>query len=86
MDPTSLKLGADMESNGSSKTHATAKDTRSDSDASGNGYTKSKESSPTATTTPATASDITKSPRKRRKVNHGMLCSVAVVLVPLVLL
>lgn len=54
-----------MDGNG---THA--KDKRPDSDA------KSKDNTPTAANTPT---DTNKSPRKRRKVNHGtlLLCNTA---------
>ena len=57
-----------MDSNG---THA--KDKRADSDA------KSKDNTPSAANTP---SDTNKSPRKRRKVNHGtlLLCATAKIL------
>lgn len=57
-----------MDGNGSH-----AKDKRSDSDA------KSKDNTPTAANTPT---DANKSPRKRRKVNHGtlMLCDTAKIL------
>lgn len=58
-----------------SSSQPAGKDTRSDSEASGNA--KSKDSTPTATTAPTSGADANKSPRKRRKVNHGMLCSAA---------
>jgi hypothetical protein len=45
---------------------AHAKDKTSDSDA------KSKDTSPTAANTPT---DTNKSPRKRRKVNHGKIAA-----------
>lgn len=52
---------------------AIAKDARSDSD----GLAKSKDSTPTAGPPTASATEPNKSPRKRRKVNHGMLCFAA---------
>ncbi|KAH6645909.1 hypothetical protein BKA67DRAFT_89243 [Truncatella angustata] len=57
-----------------SNSQAAAKDTKSDSDTSGNA--RSKDSTPTTTATsavPAAAgtTETHKSPRKRRKVNHA---------------
>lgn len=68
-----------MAGDGNSSSRAASKDAKSDSDA--NGSAKSKASTPTTAATsthpPASATEPIKSPRKRRKVNHGMLCIVA---------
>ncbi|KAK8086666.1 hypothetical protein PG994_001640 [Apiospora phragmitis] len=63
-----------MEANGN-QSHGAAKDTKSDNTANGNhAATKSKDSTPISSTTPTHGSEgANKSPRKRRKVNHGML-------------
>lgn len=78
-----------MERNGSNG-HA-ARDTRFDEDANetasgtSHGGAKAKDGTPTKTASPATGTDSNKSPRKRRKVNHGMLCSAAKnLLIPLI--
>ncbi|KAK6073576.1 transcriptional regulator [Seiridium cupressi] len=66
--PNSLKQESTMAGDGSSSQVA-AKDAKSDSDT--NGTSKSKDSTPTAAPS-ASATESNKSPRKRRKVNHGM--------------
>lgn len=68
-----------MEEANGSKSHGAAKDTKSDNTANGNhAATKSKDSTPISSTTPTHGPEgANKSPRKRRKVNHGMLCSAA---------
>ncbi|KAK7998723.1 hypothetical protein PG991_015202 [Apiospora marii] len=64
-----------MEEANGSKSHGAAKDTKSDNTANGNhAATKSKDSTPISSTTPTHGPEgANKSPRKRRKVNHGML-------------
>jgi hypothetical protein len=71
-----------MERDGSDHGHP-AKDHRSDSDGNANGSvsstahsrSKGKDNSSTKTSSSAAGNDSHKSPRKRRKVNHGRPCS-----------